>query len=88
MKILKEIVITKAYPQLKKLKAVHGQSQAIGEFLEWLGTKGILLATYEQDYLYPIRKNTETLLAEYFKINLKKLEQEKRAILEQVRAAY
>jgi len=31
-------------PTLDKMRAVHDQSQAIGEFVEWLSARGIVLA--------------------------------------------
>ena len=36
------------YPEHEKLKAVHDQSQAIGEFMEWLGGKGLSLGAYHK----------------------------------------
>ena len=37
-----------ATPELDKMLGVNRQSQAIGEFLDWLGTKGITLMTYQE----------------------------------------
>ncbi len=87
------------YPEHEKLHAVKERSQAIGEFLEWLGTNGFHLAKWmkvcapdgsagecdEVDQLVQQSFNIENLLAEYFQIDLAKLEQEKRAMLEQIR---
>jgi len=76
----------KRYKEHEKLQAVKDKSQEIGDFLEWCNNKGIFLGEYDRfDELVPIRKNTETMLAEYFKINLKKLEQEKRDMLDNFR---
>lgn len=54
------------YPNLYKMKSVQGHSQAIGEFLEWLEGKGIVLARYQgsssdwaDDRLVPLRESTE-----------------------------
>ncbi len=92
--------MTEQYPEHEKLKAVRDKSQAIGDFLEWLrGTKGFRLARWEKvpdesalageceevDRLVQQSINTEEILAEYFKIDLTKLEQEKRAMLDSLR---
>jgi len=69
-------------------------SQKIGEFLDWLRVEKDLAicrhAHYEDasemDGWVPAGVSTETLLAEFFGIDLNKVEQEKRAILERLRA--
>jgi hypothetical protein len=81
------------YPEHVKLKAVSGDSQKIGEFLEWLqnGQEGedrqialcVLNRTYDQ-YM-PIREGIQDILARYFDIDLKVIEQEKRAMLDEIR---
>lgn len=85
-------------PETGKMLAVKDQSTAIGGFLEWLDEKGLWLCrsatkedtrdddgestgTREGDLL-PVYKSKEILLAEYFNIDLKKVEKEKRALLE------
>ena len=82
--------------ELKKLIAVKGNSQTIGEFLEWLQGKGYVLSFW-QDYgeephswseLTPLRKSSEQLLAEYFDVNLDKVEQERKALLEKLRSRH
>lgn len=96
------------YPEHAKLDKVKDQSQTIGEFLEWLGTKNRELATYreskEPPYIdidgelksnekyipegwYPLNYSIEKLLAEYFEIDLNKLEKEKRQMLDEIRNA-
>jgi hypothetical protein len=77
-------------PELDKMVAVKTKSQAIGEFLEWM--------QYEKHYVicncdenttceyYPIRTSTENLLAEFFEIDLKKAELEKRELLKQIQS--
>lgn len=81
-------------PELDKMHAVHGKSQAIGEFLEWLTfEKGWTLAEwkkteYADDFhneLWPTSYSIEKLLAEYFEIDLEKTEIERRALLEEIR---
>jgi len=82
-------------PELDKMSKVKEESQKIGEFLDWLqNTKRITLAQWaaaiadedddEQDRLVAIRQSIEDLLADYFKIDQVKAEQERRALLEYV----
>jgi hypothetical protein len=79
------------YPEHTKLKAVVSQSQAIGGFIEWLGEQGMWICklykanpTCEGEYL-PVTGSINELLAKHFEIDLKKLESEKRALLEEQR---
>jgi hypothetical protein len=73
------------YTEHAKLEKVKDQSQAIGEFLDGCG---YLLAQYNQfDELVPIRLSTEKVLADYFEIDLERLEKEKRHMLDQCRKA-
>lgn len=73
------------YQQHEKLNTVKDQSQAIGDFLEWLHSeKGIILASYgnsDSNLLTPDGTAKERLIAEYFEIDLDALESEKRAML-------
>lgn len=80
------------YPEHEKLKKVQKESQAVGEFLEWLrGEKGYEIARWnrddfdeEDDRLVPVHISIEKLLAEFFNIDTNKLEEEKRAMLAQL----
>lgn len=72
-------------PECDKMKAVKPKSQAIGEFLEWLADeKGYAICENtrgaREDWV-PIRFNIEEILAEFFEIDLEKVEKERRAIL-------
>lgn len=75
------------YPEHDKLTAVAADSHKIGEFLEWLtGDRGLTIARFsgrEATQGFKI----ERLLAEYFEIDLGKIEVEKRTMLESLRAA-
>lgn len=87
--------------ECEKMLAVKEKSQAIGEFIVWLREeKGILLAEYHthdescdggnacgiySDQPVPWRHNMERLLAEFFGIDLEKVEEEKQAMLEVMR---
>lgn len=69
-------------PELDKMLAVNDKSQVIGEFLDWLrNDRDIIFAKYHKDELYPEYSSIEKLLAEFFGIDLKKIEEERRAIL-------
>ena len=75
----------KSYPEHEKLKAVKDQTQMIGEFLTWLQTDRAISLTSHILNQYGVTEkqyhNVESLLAEYFEIDLKKLELEKREML-------
>lgn len=73
------------YPEHDKVQKIAPQSQAIGEFLEWLQERGTVLAEYDGDRLWPQSFTTETLLAKFFDIDLNKLEKEKREMLKEIR---
>lgn len=75
--------------ELEKMTAVQDRSQEIGEFLDWLAcVKGLDLCRYDGEKTerwWPAGITAEKLLAEYFGIDLNKAEEEKRAILAQMR---
>ena len=72
-------------PEHDKLREVKAQSQACGEFLEWLSdTKKLVLCFFddESDQYQPAHPGLTRLLAEFFSIDQDKLESEKRAMLD------
>ncbi len=99
------------YPEHDKLHKVVDESQAVGEFLEWLqGKKEVVLCKWkeweEEERCIPVRQpdgsleetrmythkahmpiytSTEKLLAEFFEIDLDKIEKEKQAMIEVLR---
>ena len=84
------------YPECEKLAEVSPQSNVVGEFLDWLSNeKNLTICTYTEDEdpmvlgdcssYYPYHYDTEQLLAEFFEIDLKKVEEERRQILEDIR---
>lgn len=81
----------KSYPECDKLAAVSEESQKIGAFLDWLrNEKGYVICEENKDCdsgqeLAPIFSNIESLLAEYFDINLNRVEKERREILANLR---
>lgn len=75
-----------SYPEHEKLSEVKHESQAIGEFIEWATcVAGYEFAKYHGDDLQVALVSIEGLLAEYFGVDLDKLEAEKRAMLEVAR---
>lgn len=79
------------YPEHDKLSAVKDQSQTIGAFLEWMPSNGYYVGQYIQDpewkdyQFVPSNLTINQLLAEYFEVDLDKLEDEKRQMLESIR---
>jgi hypothetical protein len=81
-------------PELDKrgmqIKALH--TQAIGIFVEWLNSQGMWIAHYAQfddikdPMLVTVDKSIEQLLADFAGIDLNKVEQERRVLLEYVQA--
>jgi hypothetical protein len=77
-------------PEHDKLHEVKDKSQAIGEFLEWLGSekRGVVCQYVDDsDYPVPMPHNIQEILAEYFDIDLDKIEQEKQQMLVKLRKA-
>lgn len=69
-----------------KIAKHQKESRVITDFLDWvLDEKEYLFAAYHEDKLYAEHGDVEELLAEYFKIDLVKAEQERMAILESLR---
>jgi len=86
-----------SYPEHEKLSAIQDKSQIVGEFLDWLqGEKGYSVCSFqEQGYsvegslveeglFKPTCKSIESLLAEFFKIDLKLIEKEKIRMLQEM----
>ncbi len=76
----------KTYSEHEKLKKIQDKSQCVGEFLEFLGLKQLSVCEYKDpetsdwdgpEGYWPDRTTTEALLAEFFKIDTVKLEEEK-----------
>ncbi len=71
----------KHYPECEKLAEVAPQSQIIGEFLEWLSvTKEISFVDRRIRY-----DTTESLLAEFFDIDMEKVEKERSQMIADLR---
>lgn len=69
------------YPEHKKLALIADQNRAVGDFLDWLLSKGVILASRDGERLWAYQYSTTNLLAEFFEIDLDLIEREKREIL-------
>jgi len=81
---------TSEYPEHEKQRKVLEKSQVIGEFIEWLRYEGYDLISVEYNSSdFPIINRMpgtiSQILARYFDIDLNKLEEEKRDILNKLR---
>ncbi len=78
------------YPEHEKLEKVSNKSQDMGEFFEWLQGK-YSLCKYDENRFggtwWPVTVDIQKLLAEFFEIDLNKIEEEKREMLEVIRKA-
>lgn len=78
------------YPENEKMASVRDESQTIGGFLEWLlGERQLVLCEPREgridNFYMPVRYTIQDLLAEYFEIDLDKVDQERRQMLETLR---
>lgn len=80
------------YPECEKMTNVRPQSDIVGEFLDWMSNKKEYnICEYHEDGpgeaggYYPINSNIEELLADFFEIDLKKIEEERRQMLDDIR---
>jgi hypothetical protein len=78
------------FPEHAKLLASKAEREIVGEFLDWLtGVREIVLckSTGNWDCPYvPVNGSFQKLMAEYFKIDMDKVEQETAVMLDRMRA--
>jgi hypothetical protein len=92
-KISKKVTVNIPTPELEKQHDVieSGASQTLTDFYDWLCEKGFVIAEYVkfEEYrdkqLVPTFVRPEKLFADFFDIDLDKIESERRAILEVLR---
>lgn len=81
--------------EIEKALAVKEKSQAIGEFLEWAQSEGYFLASWQHfgnpepeghDRLVTSRNTIHQWFAEFFEIDQDKIEKERQALLNEIRA--
>jgi hypothetical protein len=69
-------------PESKKFLEAKEASEYIGAFMEWFEQQGYVMGKYDKyDRLYPIYDGINKLLYQYFDIDEKKLDQERKDIL-------
>ena len=79
------------YPECEKMRSIKEKSELCGDFLEWLQSKYRLINRQESfesslaSINYSSYINFEELLAEFFNIDLDKVEEEKKQILMELR---
>jgi hypothetical protein len=86
----KDVYIRIPTPESDKLLKVHKESQAIGEFLEWMQSKGLSVCKLDEDteQYFPDHVSIQNRLAKYYEIDMNKVERERRAILKGLNAAH
>ncbi len=74
-------------PECDRLNAEAARHRIIGDFIEWMGEQGYSICKMVEQkgwgsspYL-PVDKRTEQVLADFFEIDLNKVEDERRAYL-------
>lgn len=77
------------YPECEKLSGSRNELLKLREFTEWLGENGITLCSHEPTHYaskggeyYQITENIESVIFRFLGIDAKKLEEERRALLE------
>lgn len=70
------------YPETAKVRATTQQRFAIEHFIN---TSGYVVATYENGVLVPVFTPTHVLVKQYFDIDVKKLEEERKEIFSALR---
>lgn len=75
------------YPEHDRLAKISDRTQAVGDFLDWASTEGWQLAEHDDGYSFrPIGWSRERLIGAWAEIDPDKLEAEKRAMLDLLRA--
>jgi hypothetical protein len=79
-------------PELDRQRAVitTGANTVVGGFLDHLQEAGIVLARWheDRDLLYQISESNEHLMADFFDLDLDKIEWERRALLTYMRRVH
>lgn len=76
------------YPECEKLSEHHAQMEIIREFLEWASENGMEFGRWEPrltgqvyDNFSPVNQSVDQYLAQYFEIDMAKVDEERRAML-------
>lgn len=83
---MNKISLPPACPENEKIAKLQGENKTIGDFLEWLFDE-YTLCSWDKVYerYESNNKGVEKLLADYYGIDLDKVEQEKIALLKWIR---
>jgi hypothetical protein len=74
-------------PELdRQRQAIEDGAHRIGEFLDWLGEQGYHLAKYYDGRSYDANPGPQNLVAGFYRIDLDKIEAERRALLAYIRS--
>jgi hypothetical protein len=84
------VQVTIKTPVLDKMLANKAESQAVGNFLNWLQENSMFIAGYgkergDRDMIFPDGLSIEELLAAYFDVDLAEAERERCKILAAIR---
>ena len=71
--------------ECEKMVVVKERSQELSNFVDWLREQSLWICEEVEEHWVPTRKSYEQLFADYFGIDLKKVEEERRALLEEIR---
>jgi hypothetical protein len=71
-------------PEIDKMKAIAGDSQKIGNFIEWLSENKMEICEIRHGKRFSITGSIEKLLSKYFEIDLIKVDKEKQTILDEL----
>ncbi|MFA7264765.1 MAG: hypothetical protein WC054_00395 [Candidatus Nanopelagicales bacterium] len=80
------------YPECEKMRAVRNESDVLSDFVDWLGQNGRFIGHYvkpkgySQEIMVLDARSFEQLFADYFDIDLNKVEVERRQMLEDLRS--
>jgi len=75
--------MTERYPEHIKMRATHDKSHAIVDFVSWLTEeRGVTLIDYDGMSVH--LKELQVLLADFFEIDLDKVEQERVKMLDEI----
>jgi len=75
-------------PELDKLSHAHNETNTVRRFLDFLEEAGLVLARYHEkpDWLYAATERPKDLVNSFFELDPKKIEEERRALLDYQRA--
>lgn len=76
---------TMDYKEHEKLSKIAEKSQAAGEVLEFIKGQGYIIGTYYDGEIVPTYLSINDILSKMYDIDLVKIEEEKRHMLEEIR---